>query len=172
MKNRLAIVVGLVLVLCTPAHADDQDELVNRLPELHVTEWIQGSADEVGHWGDGKVYLVELWGTWCLPCIKTIPHLTELQARYRERGLTIIGYSWEEDVDKVRKFVEEMGDKMRYVLVNDREQRFLGPLSEAGAVQGFPYAYLVDEAGEVAWRGGPKGLDEALEKFYSARTPQ
>ena len=66
----------------------------------------------------GKNYVVEFWATWCGPCKASIPHLTELQKK--NPSVTFIGVSvWEPDQDKVKPFVEEMGDKMAYRVAID-----------------------------------------------------
>ncbi len=39
----------------------------------------------------GKVLIVDLWGTWCPPCQKEIPHLIALQQKFEEAGLVIVG---------------------------------------------------------------------------------
>src|SRR5436305_4114419 len=55
-------------------------------PPLMATKWLQGR--EVPKFEPGGVYVVEFWATWCGPCIAFMPHLAELQARYRDNGLT------------------------------------------------------------------------------------
>ncbi len=63
-------------------------------PELKVQSWVKG--DPIKGYDRGKVYVVELWATWCAPCIETIPHLTQLQHDYKDKGLRVIGVSiWE-----------------------------------------------------------------------------
>ncbi len=160
-----ALVVSLVQLHLSMIGAE---ETGLKLPPLHVTDWIQGESREVGEWGDGKVYILELWGTWCQPCIPAIPKLSAIQERYRERGLVVIGYSWEEP-EHLRSFVRKMGNKMTYVVVTDTDEQLIGELSKTGSVQGFPYAYLIDEKGLVAWQGHPKNLSEVVEAFYEDR---
>ena len=53
-------------------------------PALKVTNWLQGDAVETFELG--KVYVVEFWATWCGAPIRYMPHLAELQARYKDRG--------------------------------------------------------------------------------------
>lgn len=38
----------------------------------------------------GKVVLLDFWGTWCAPCLELLPHTIELQQRYGDRGLVVI----------------------------------------------------------------------------------
>ncbi len=60
----------------------------------------------------GKVLIVDVWGTWCPPCQMEIPHFIELQRRYADRGLAIVGLNSERVDPKqapevVKKFVEK-----------------------------------------------------------------
>src|SRR5581483_10904200 len=60
-------------------------------PALNVTRWLQGDA--VRTFEPGKVYVVHFWAPWCPNCVSFMPHLAELQARYKDQGLTVIGVS-------------------------------------------------------------------------------
>lgn len=159
---------GLAVLFC---HAMADAQVLDRFPPLNMTEWIQGKPADIGKWGDGRVYVIELWGTWCAPCIKNIPKLTALQKKYREEGLVVVGYSWEEP-KTVQKFVRRMGEKMRYVLVNDSEGKTLKYLAEEKeVVQGFPYSFVINGKGRVVWQGSPQsGLEEFLAGLFEARS--
>jgi thiol-disulfide isomerase/thioredoxin len=157
MRPRVVLVLLLIPALSATPRSQARAE---RLPALQFTELIQGAASDVGTWGDGRVYVVDLWGTWCPPCIRSIPELTKLQRKYGARGLVVIGYSWE-DPARVRSLVARLGDDMRYTLVNDRQERFLKIVAEERElVHGFPFTFVIDRNGEVAWSGTP---DERLD---------
>ncbi|HEX9829758.1 MAG TPA: TlpA disulfide reductase family protein [Bacteroidota bacterium] len=164
--KRLFFVLILILTVNVVTEAQKLDEF----PTLNITDWIKGKPGDIGKWGDGKVYVIDLWGTWCLPCIKNIPELTNLQKKYGKQGLVVVGYSWEE-ATKLKKFVQDMGDKMQYVLVNDSEEKTLKYLAEEKeAVEGFPYAFVIDRKGRVVWQGAPQdGLEDVLGKLFSQK---
>jgi alkyl hydroperoxide reductase subunit AhpC len=132
--------------------------LGRRLPPMNVGTLIQGSPTDLGTWGDGKVYVIDLSGTWCLPCIANISKLTRLQGDYKDRGLVVVGYSWETP-EVLNAFARTMGDRMRYVVVSDPEQKTLQALTALEAVQSFPYAFLVNRKGLVVWEGHPEDND-------------
>jgi len=138
-----------------------------KLPELNITEFIKGSADDIGYWGDGNVYVIDLWGTWCKPCIEGIPKLTAINKKYRAKGLKLIGYSWE-DALKVERVVTKLGPDMDYTLVNDNQGKFIKTIAEEmELVEGFPFAFVISEQGYVIWKGNPKsGLDEFLADYF------
>jgi len=165
--NKTTVFLAFLLAAVLPAGLLAQD-VGDTLPPLHVTDWILGEPTDVGTWGDGKVYVLEFWGTWCSPCIEVIPHLTALQETYRDQELVVIGYSWE-DAETLRSFVKQMGPQMQYVVVGDTEEKTVGLLSEAGAIQGFPYSFLVDAAGKIAWHGNSKALPEVVAAFFRDR---
>jgi len=170
-RTGAALLILVTLAGPLAAHGDGQEPMIGkRLPALHIESVIQGSATDIGTWGDGKVYVVDLWGTWCAPCIANIPELTTLQATYRDRGLVVIGYSWEQAA-KLVPFVKKQGDRMRYTVVSDPEEVFLNRLTDLEAVQSFPYAFLIDRKGNVAWNGHPKDDDlaGAVAKLFGGR---
>ncbi len=39
----------------------------------------------------GKVVVINFWATWCKPCLKEIPDLSRVYARYKDRGLVVLG---------------------------------------------------------------------------------
>jgi thiol-disulfide isomerase/thioredoxin len=82
-------------------------------PILRASKWLQG--EEVKSFEPGNVYVVEFWATWCGPCVMIMPHLAELQAEYRDKGVTIIGYSARGEgntEEKVAAFVKKRGSKL------------------------------------------------------------
>jgi thiol-disulfide isomerase/thioredoxin len=60
-------------------------------PALKASKWLQG--EEVKAFEPGKVYVVEFWATWCGPCIVMMPHMAEMQAAFKDKAVTFIGFS-------------------------------------------------------------------------------
>lgn len=57
----------------------------------------------------GKVVLVDLWATWCVPCIAEIPHLKKLEEELKDKNIQVVSISIdvEKDKEKWQKFVEK-----------------------------------------------------------------
>lgn len=60
---------------------------------------IKGSEiDFATTFGDGtNAYVLEFWATWCGPCRQTIPHLSELAHKYKEKNITFVGITDEDE---------------------------------------------------------------------------
>ncbi len=70
----------------------------SELPSLSKLKFVKGKAPE-----EGKVVIVDIWATWCPPCMKSIPHLIELQSRFPDE-LRIVGIT-DEPAAKVAAMV-------------------------------------------------------------------
>ncbi len=87
----------------------------SKAPGLLVEKWLKG--DPVESFVEGQVYLVDFWSTGCFPCIESIPHLSELQARYQEK-LIVIGVSIREGGEDNREYGEETTRRVQDFLTN------------------------------------------------------
>ncbi len=166
MSIRIAVGCALLsLLVATQAVAQDLKE-GDQAPPIKVAKWIKGSPVE--KFEPGKVYVVEFWATWCGPCRATIPHLTEIAKKYKDK-VTIIGVSiWEQvGVEEVEAFVREMGDKMDYIVAFDDGRTMANTWMQASGQRGIPTAFVVDQQGRIVWIGHPMAdletvLDEVL----------
>src|SRR5262249_56383491 len=61
----------------------------------------------------GKVTIVDIWGTWCPPCRKEIPHFVDLYKSFKPKGLEIVGINCNEEGtrDEVKKTIKDFASK-------------------------------------------------------------
>lgn len=130
---------------------------------LAIKEWVQGKAVDVK---DGKnIYVVEFWATWCPPCRESIPHLTAMQKKFKDKGVVFVGVTQEEP-DAVKPFVAKMAGQMDYAVAIDKggatHDAYLRPYN----VNGIPHAFVVDQHGAIVWHGHPMDrMDQVLARM-------
>ncbi len=119
----------------------------------------------------GRVVLMNFWATWCLPCVREMPSLDRLQAKFDKSIFEVVLISEDRDPTVSEPFFK------RLVLSNmaayhDPQSR----LSRQLAVPGLPTSLLIDRSGfEVGRVVGSAELDspEALEliRRYTGDSP-
>lgn len=117
---------------------------------------------------EGKVALVDLWATWCAPCIQAMPHLQALHNQYKDRGFTVVGIMVDDNATKVGpEFLKD--HQVSYPIVMDDAATNVE--KQVGPVQAIPMLVLIDREGKVleVFRGfgGPEALEKAVEKAFS-----
>lgn len=141
-----------------------EDAKAGTAPPLKIAQWVKGQPIQLSAGRGKNVYVVEFWATWCPPCRTSIPHLTELQKKYKNQGVVIVGIT-NEPAEKVKPFVAKMGDKMDYTVAVDDNQATSKAYMEANGVGTIPHAFVVNKSGDLVWHGHPmQGLEDQIEK--------
>jgi thiol-disulfide isomerase/thioredoxin len=105
----------------------------------------------------GRVVLLNIWATWCVPCREEMPALDRLQSMLGGPGFEVVALSIDRDgLPKVRRFYDELGLKaLRIYVASDSDVT-----AKLGAV-GIPLTLLVDRDGNELWRKlGPAEWDQ------------
>lgn len=181
-----AVVLGLLaLVQPGPACAESaaagdppafvgQMRQFTELKPVRPAPW-KTMKDEAGKRVDpatlvGKIVLLNLWATWCAPCVHEMPSLDKLKASIADPRFELIALSIDrEGVAKVKPFYEKLGLKSLAIRLDDGNANF-----RAFAVRGLPTTYLIDHAGNlVGYLEGPADWNSpqarALIQYYLDR---
>jgi len=163
----VAAILALAVLISAPTGVDAASasgKLGQPAASLNGLQWIKGGPVEIKK---GSVYVVEFWATWCPPCRTSIPHLTELQRKFKDQGVTIIGIS-NEKADVAKPFVEEKAETMDYAVAVDSDRRISKGYMGAFNVRGIPHAFIVGKDGKLIWHGHPMdGMDEVLKDILA-----
>jgi thiol-disulfide isomerase/thioredoxin len=117
----------------------------------------------------GKWVIVNLWATWCPPCLVEIPDLVLFHEAHKDKDAIVIGVNYEaNELSKVKAFAESQ-------LINFPVVRFEGTVdgrtTPFGKLQGLPTTYMVAPDGTVvAARTGmvdQKMLEEFMQTYES-----
>lgn len=101
----------------------------------------------------GKVVIVDFWASWCGPCNRSFPELVALEAKYRSRGVVVVGVSLDDGPGPVREFGEKYG--VPFPLVWDDGKR----IARVWGPNAIPTTFVIDRTGAVShraqgWREG------------------
>src|SRR5262249_35058117 len=139
-------------------------------PTLKASRWLQG--DEVRAFELDKVYVVEFWATWCGPCIAFMPGLAELQAEFKDKGVTCIGYTARDPdntEDQVTAFVKQRGPKLAYTFAYSDDRKSYDAWMTAAGRSAIPCSFVVDKKGRVAYVGNPMYLPVVLPNVVAGK---
>lgn len=113
----------------------------------------------------GKVVLLDFWGTWCPPCVDSVPELRSLHKRYsKTSSFVLIGISSDGDEENWLEFTTK--NKMIWPQYRDGDRR----IQHAFGIRAFPTYIVIDHEGIVrfqsigtSWQRSAN-LDHAIEK--------
>jgi cytochrome c biogenesis protein CcmG/thiol:disulfide interchange protein DsbE len=92
----------------------------------------------------GRVVLVNFWGIWCKSCRQEIPHLVELDRKWKEAGLVVLGADYGDATEDLEDFAAEMG--MIYPVLVDEG------LADDYEVLVYPTSIVIDRSGRIRYR--------------------
>ena len=173
LRCGVALICLLAVGLGTSASAADHPFSVPKesasLPEIEGANVLTGELvklqDLVGH-----VVVVDVWATWCGPCVAELPDLIEFQTEHQEQAFTYVGMSVDEPEDKedVIRFAKKKGITYPVLMAN---RAFVEALTETigERLQGIPTKIVFGRDGNVAFYvvGSPKG-NHAMHQAYEA----
>ena len=109
----------------------------------------------------GKYVFVDLWASWCIPCIKEIPHLKQLEKDLQNKDVVFLSISTDTNVAAWKKKVAALG--LEGELLNNKDNK----LCESLNVRGIPFFLIYDKEGKLykynAYRPSDMRLKPLLE---------
>lgn len=158
MKTPIKFLLGLaaalpILVVSNSADAKgaaDKGKAAAETKTHKLSEWQFGPVlfGEKINKSDlkGKVVVIEDWGVHCPPCIASLPHMAELDKKFRDKGLRIIG---SESQGSTKEAIKPLIDnaKVEYTITAGDT----GPIR----VSSIPRAFVFDAQGTLVYDGHP-----------------
>ena len=111
--------------------------------------------------------VIDFWASWCGPCMREMPHMKQLYAKYEKLGMGLIGISLDEDRDAWLKAINEK--QLSWLHVSDLQGWKCQPARDLG-VEAIPCIYVLDQEGKiVAARLMGDDLERFLEQTFSSQ---
>ena len=91
----------------------------------------------------GKVVLINLWASWCIPCREEAPELEAAYRQFKDRGVVFLGVDWADIEGDALNYLKSFN--ITYANGPDLGTK-IGPLYH---ITGVPETYIVDQAGDI-----------------------
>jgi len=113
----------------------------------------------------GKIVVLNFFGTWCIPCKAEIPDFVMAYNLFKDKDVQFIGISVGSDANTVKKFIDEFGISYP-ILINGS----LEDLTGKWRVKGIPTTYFLSKNGEVlSYNIGPMTEDQLIREIWRLR---
>ncbi|WP_439402843.1 redoxin domain-containing protein [Bradyrhizobium sp. DASA03068] len=141
-------------------------------PPIKVENWLRGQP--LTSFQPGKMYIVEFWATWCAPCVAALSDLVQLQEKYRESGVEVLGIASreraqtaEEGRSKLDAWLTEKLPNLNYRVGFDYTREMDKLWMDSSFSIGIPTSFVVDRDGHIAFIGSPTQLEDVLPKILT-----
>jgi thiol-disulfide isomerase/thioredoxin len=172
-SHRLAIALLLgVAGLSTAARADERAdrstpvevaEVSPQAPDFRgINNWLNSMPLRMSELR-GKVVMVNFWTYGCYNCVNTLPHVKKLHAKYKDKGLVIVGvhtpeFPFEKSLSNVQAALKRHG--IEYPVAQDNDSATW----TAYRNRYWPAQYIVDQNGKIVYTHAGEGAYDEIEK--------
>lgn len=143
----IVVIAGMILAgKFRPPSSPDRFDQANfkgkPAPDFEL-ETLEGQKIKLSDYR-GKAVVLNFWATWCAPCKAEMPWFVDLQQRYAEQGLQIIGVAMDDaSKEDIAKFARDLG--VNYPILLGKEE----VAAKYGDVQFLPTTFYIDRAGNL-----------------------
>ncbi|MQW34933.1 TlpA family protein disulfide reductase [Sinorhizobium meliloti] len=141
--------------------------LESQAPAIKVQNWLRGEA--LANFQPNYVYVLEFFGTSCPHCVAPMLNLTQLQEKYRDRGLEVVGVAADEKAATADQahanldaWLTKNVPKLNFRVGIDCSGEMEKLWKEASFSFGVPFSFVVDRDSRIAFIGHPTDLDDVL----------
>ncbi|HLY12123.1 MAG TPA: TlpA disulfide reductase family protein [Planctomycetota bacterium] len=118
---------------------------------------------------DQKVVIVDFWATWCPPCRQEVPGFIALQKKYADKGLVIVGFSFDQDPTQHEVWIKQQGMNYLSIFAETEAGHAIAEQfgKQVGEIQGLPTTLVIDRKGKIVFRHIGYAPPEEFEKVIA-----
>lgn len=135
-------------------------------PEFHDYVNYKGGTNSLSDY-KGKYVYIDVWATWCVPCIYEMPFMAEIEKEYEGKNIHFIGVSIDRKKDEA-KWREMIVDKelggVQLLADNEIESQF----TQDYYIQGIPRFILLDPKGNIVSYDAPRPSEPRLKELFDS----
>lgn len=140
-KSLIAVMVMAMVYIVAESVRERLVQVGDTAPNFKITT-DDGKVVTRSDFG-GKILVLNFWATWCLPCVKEIPSLHEMQQRLKSKGLVVLAVSVDKNEKSYQEFLKRAG--VGFTTARDPEANIS---AEYGTFK-YPETYVIDGTGKV-----------------------
>jgi thiol-disulfide isomerase/thioredoxin len=117
----------------------------------------------------GKVLVIDMWATWCGPCMKGLPHLNEVAAAAKGQNVEFVAFNVYDDKPAYEKFAASKADwALKFARDPAGHESDASIAKRLFSVSAIPATYVIDQEGKIA--AAISGFDEKSTQLEDALT--
>jgi len=169
MKKISNVLTVLAILLCfnmtltaqQKANEENEFELGGKMITYPKVDWLRGAP--VTAFKKDSIYIVELWATWCKPCIASMPHLSILSEKFKGKVDFIAQDVMESNKEKVEQFLKNEGLNWKLKVAyggykgSDFDKNWILP----AGVFSIPQTFVIQN-NKLVWQTFPRYLNEEI----------
>ena len=124
-----------------------------------------------------KTVILEFWASWCVPCMKSMPHLKVLYDKYKDKGLRIIGISCDNNknnwINAIKKYKLESWPQISFI--NSKSDFASKTISDSDIISLYPTnpipkVFVIDKQGKIInkWVGYSPEQEKEQDEFFES----
>lgn len=131
----LIAILALLVLIPIAAVADSEDRSIDRICEIVPDSTLLKN----------KVVYVDFWASWCIPCRKSFPWMSEMMAKYKDSGLVIVTINVDKNKEAAKKFLVE--HQLNSISLFDPN----GETAKTFALEVMPSSFVYDSSGKLQY---------------------
>jgi len=128
-------------------------------PDFEALVWKEGQTKldtsnrfKLSDYRGKKIVVVDMWATWCGPCMKGIPHLSKVAEAVNGQDVVVIALNTSDDELPFEKFATGKGKEYKFQLARDpagRDENGNTIARKLYGVTGIPATFVIDKSGKI-----------------------